>query len=328
MVPGVSSGDLGESRRFLDRIRMQGKYEVAAFYDWEPGDLSRKVVSPTAVRPAARRLIRLCETFQNRMNKGRPVDLLAHSAGTVVVNNAATTIAEAGSPVRFRHVLLLGTALKAEEPLQNLKAVSAGVLNVHSASDKVNRNINRRMGRLSALEGGSYRNLRMDRSLGGRIVRHHVFLSSNPENWRQYGTFLATGQWPTPNPALPVEDHPVDDLHGLTLWVGQQPDEADHSVREMLPNWLSHSDPEVVYYAVALAGILKAKSLGPTMKTLLADKRRPVYLRKEIYQALGNFEDGAYIDFLRSARKRDRACDEVIRDVLRALKRKRVESIR
>ena len=36
---------------------------------------------------------------------------------------------------------------------------------------------------------------------------------------------------------------------------------------------------------------------------------------KEIYQAFGNFEDGAYVDFLRAARKQDRACDEEIRDV-------------
>ncbi len=328
MIPGVSSGDLDEGCRFLDQVRVQGEQDVAIFYNWEADTLARKVVSPAAVDPAASRLITLCETFQKGTGERKPIDILAHSAGSVVVNKAAVAIDQTGSPLRFRHVLLLGTALAADEPLHSLKKVSTSVLNLHSTYDKVNRNINNQLGRLSALGSGAYRNLRMDRSLGGRIIRHYVFLSSNPENWLQYGTYLGSGEWPQPDPALPREDGQPGSLHGLTLWVGEHPDKPHREVRAMLPKWLNHPDPQARYYAVALAGLLQERSLGPAMKTLLEDERTPVYLRKEIYQALGNLDDGTYVDFLRSSRNSDRACDEEIRDVLRTLKRERVEAVR
>jgi hypothetical protein len=110
--------------------------------------------------------------------------------------------------------------------------------------------------------------------------------------------------------------------------VRERRDEAHGGVGQKLPEWLEHPDPDVKYYAVILAGLLKAQAHVPAMKALLAAAPTPAYLRKEIYQAFGNFEDGAYIDFLQSARKSDRACDEEIRDVLRALKRERIEAIR
>lgn len=327
MIPGVSSGDLDENCRFVDQVRIRGQQDVAIFYDWESRNPGRKVVSPTAVDPAAKRLLALFETFQTETAR-KSLDILAHSAGTVVVNKTAMAIDQKRSPVRFRHVLLLGTALDAYEPLHSLKGASASVLNLHSAHDKVNRNVNDRLGRLSALEGGPYRNLSMDRSLGGRLVRHYVFLASNPENWLQYGTYLAGGKWPQPNPTLSGDAIQPDSLHALTLWVREHPDDSHRKVLEMLPRWIQHPEPEVRYYAVILAGLLQAKSLGPTMKALLEEARTPVYLRKEIYQALGNLKDGAYVDSLRAAYKSDRACTEEIRDVLDALKRERIEALR
>jgi len=328
MLPGVSSGDMEESCGFLDSVRIRGKYPVAVFYDWQPWNPGRKLVSPTAVGPAASRLVRLCEAFRNTGTGQKHIDLLAHSAGTVVVNKAALSIAETGSPVRFRHVLFLGTALDADEPLGGLKRVSSGVLNAHSAYDKVNRNINDRLGHLSSLDGGSYRNLRMDRTMGGRIVRHYVFLASNPENWFQYGSYLATGQWPDPNPDVPGDNCGPDDLHRLALWVLERREEHYPEVKAMLPVWLGGRNPEVRYYAALLAGRIKVKSLAPVLQTILADETMPVYLRKEIYQAFGNFEDGVYVDFLRSARKEDEDCAEELRDVLRDLKRKRIRPVR
>ena len=326
MIPGVSSGDLDESGRFLDRVRIQGRQEAALFLDWDANKLARTVVAPAAVDPAARRLIAICETFRDGPADKTGVDILAHSAGTVVLNKAARAIVDTGSSVRFRHVLLLGTALDADEPLDSLKQVSAGVLNLHSAHDKVNRNVNDRLGRLSALEGGAYRNIPMDRSLGGRLIRHGVFLASNPENELQYGLYLGSGQWPEPAPWRAEDRLQPAALHALALWVRAHPDVAHGEILARLPEWLRHPEPQVRYYAVVLAGLLQAKSLGPALKTLLADARTPVYLRKEIYQALGNFKDGAEVEFLRAARQTDRACGEELRDVLRALKRARVEA--
>ena len=328
MIPGITSGDLDENCRFLERVRAQGAQAVALFYDWEAHNLARKVAAPAAVDPAAEKLLALCAAFQAGAGGWKSIDILAHSAGTVVVNKAAHTAARTGSPVRFRHVLLLGTALAADEPLDELKAMSASVLNLHSAHDKVNRNINDQLGRLSALEGGAYRNFRMDHSLGGRLIRHYVFLSSDPENWRQYGTYLAGGEWPPPDPALPGADAAPARLHGLAQWVQAHPDEPRPDIRAALPEWLGQADPEARYYAVILAGLLREQALGPALTNLLAADPAPVYLRKEIYQALGNLRNGVYIDLLKSSRRSDRACAGEIRDVLRSLKRQRIEPVR
>lgn len=325
MIPGISSGDIDANCKFLEQVRSRGKHDVAMFYDWEAGNLTRKVVSPTAVDPAATRLIKLCEKFQKDK---KSIDLLAHSAGTVVVNKAAMEMDEKSSDVKFRHVLLLGTALSEDEPLAELKAVSQSILNVHSAFDKINRNVSGSLGSLSSLDSDVYRNLSMDHSLSGRLVRHYVFLSSDPENWLQYGTYLGTVKWPKASQEVPGEDGRAEDLHRLSMSVKKQSVEPHAAIKEMLPKWLNHSDPEIKYYAVIMAGLLKETTLGPSMKDLLKDKGTPVYLRKEIYQAFGNFEDGHYVDFLRSARKQDPDCDEVIRDVARELKRKRIAPIR
>jgi hypothetical protein len=168
----------------------------------------------------------------------------------------------------------------------------------------------------------------MDHSLGGRIMRHHVFLSSNPENWLQYGLYLSTGRLPEAK-GLPLgKDYRLHDLHRLTLRVKAHPEEQYDELRRLLPKLLADPDPEVVYYGVILTGLLKVAQLAPPMKAILANKQTPVYLRKDIYQALGNLEDGRQVDFLRGARRLDRPCDEEIRDVVRALKRKRIAPIR
>lgn len=328
MIPGVSSGDLTESCQFLNQVRIQGGYEVAMFYDWEAGDLSRKVVSPTAVGSAARRLVKLYRTFQKEAGKEKSIDLLAHSAGTVVVNKTAKEIVNSGSSIRFRRILFLGTALGADEKLDALKTISGAVLNVHSAYDKVNRNINDRIGKLSALHGGNYRNHRMDHSLSGRIMRHYVFLSSNPENWLQYGHYLGTGEWLEGKSYIPDNDYRIGDLHKLALWIKAHPNQPNDELKGTLLRLLNHSDPKIRYYGLIIIGLLKTKSLTSDIKTLLEDKQMPVYVRKEVYQALGNFEDGHHVDFLRRARKLDPPCDEEIRDIVRKLKRKRVEPIR
>jgi hypothetical protein len=328
MIPGISSGDLEESKRFLDRIRNHAGYKLAIFYDWEHLNPSRKVVSPTATLSAAKRLIKLCEVFQKEAGKVKQIDILAHSAGTVVVNKTAVTIASKRSSVRLRNVLLLGTALGADEHLDDLLSVSESVLNVHSAYDKINRNINDQIGELSELKGETHRNLRMDHTLGGRIMRHYVFLSYNPENWVQYGYYLRSGQWPEPRLLKNWNDYQLDDLHRLTLWVKEYPDESPEGMKQLLPDLLSNNDKDVKYYGVILAGLLKMRTLAPAMKAILEDEQSPVYLRKDVYQALGNLEDGHHVYYLKRARKLDPPCGEEIRDVLRALKRKRVEPIR
>ncbi|NQU12112.1 hypothetical protein HQ590_15055 [bacterium] len=328
MVPGVSSGHRPSSRRFLDQVRRQAGHDLAVFYDWGKGTLARRLVAPMATATAATRLIELGQTFQHGAGDSRPIDLLAHSAGTVVLNKAALEIVRTRRSVRFRHVLLLGTALDADAPLAALQAVSARVLNVHSAYDKVNRNINDRLGRLPALKGGPGGNRRLDTSLSGRLMRHHVFLASDPENWIRHGGYLATGQWPVPELVAVGEASRPEDLHRLALWVKTHPDQPAAAVARAVPAWLAADDLRIRYYGVVLAGLLRLRSLGPALKTMLAAGEIPVWLRKEIYQALGNLEDGRLVDFLRQARDRDPDCDEEIRDVLRALKRRRIEPVR
>lgn len=328
MVPGVSSGDFEDTCRFLEQVRVHSGHERAVLYDWQPGSLGRKVVSPSATEPAAERLISLCAIAQKEGKARADIDLLAHSAGTVVVNKAAIEIVEADAAVRFRHVLLLGTALDAAEPLAELKSVSRGVLNLHSAFDKINRNINDRLGLLPALDSDRYRNVRMDHSLSGRIMRHYVFLSRNPENRLQYGEYLARGTWPQAELLRNGEELRAYSLHRTAQWVKAHPDGPYDRVRRLVVRSLKHSDEQVRYYGVIMAGLLGMKSQALSLKAMLDKDSTPVCIRKEVYQALGNLKDGQHVDFLRHARDRDPECGEVIRDALRSLKRQRIMPIR
>ncbi len=92
-----------------------------------------------------------------------------------------------------------------------------------------------------------------------------------------------------------------------------------------MPFLLADADPAVRYYAVIMTGLLKLTAHAATLQAIAAAQNQPVYLRKEAYQALGNLADGDQVEFLRLARQRDPACAVEIRDVLRALKRQRIE---
>jgi len=332
MIPGISSGDIPANTRFLDAIRVRAGHDLALFYDWQPGTIGRKTVAPSATEPAGERLAELCERFLDN-GTGRTIDLFAHSAGTVVVNKAATHIRATGSRARFRHVLFVGTALDAAEPLAALKAVSASIVNCHSAFDKVNRNINDKEGVLPALRGARWHNVRMDHTLGGRIVRHYVFLSDDPENRIQYAHFLRWGKWPERGGLPPADRCTAERLHCYALTTVHTKERlrrpyAQRETRRLFARriapLLAHDDPEIAYYAVLLSGRFKVPGVTETLRGMLRDTRHPVYLRREIYQALGNMEDPEQVQFLREARDADPACDEVIRDVVRELKRKRI----
>ncbi|MBN1257581.1 MAG: hypothetical protein JXA52_07735 [Planctomycetes bacterium] len=330
MIPGISSGDLEESCRFLGQVRAQGGQDLAVFYNWGGLDFTRSIASTTSTANAASGLIGLCRQFLGEASGNRTVDILAHSAGTIIVNKAAVQIRESYSPVRFRQVLFLGTPHDPEVNLDALKSVSDSVLNIFSDYDKINRNVSSNSGVLADLEGGAYRNLRMDTSLGGRRIRHYAFLKNNPENWVQYGGYLQTGQWPRPA-APPIE--PVDSvelLHGVAIWIksGSAGDNNLNDLHQLIKQSLAHPNPEVEYYSVILTGLLKASTFTPQLKSILDKQETPTYLRAEIYQALGNFEDGKQIHFLQRARKQDKECSEEIRDVLREFKLKRIRPVR
>lgn len=114
---------------------------MAVFLDWGHLDPTRKVVSPLATAKAAEDLAALCQLIDANSPSTVTFDLLAHSAGTVVANKAAIRAQEAGQSVHFRHILLLGTPHDPGVDLTALKAVSRAILNIHSAYDKINRNI-------------------------------------------------------------------------------------------------------------------------------------------------------------------------------------------
>jgi hypothetical protein len=329
MIPGISSGNISESRQFLNHIRAAGHYKQAIFYDWKTGTLFRKTMLPSITQQAAERLIEICKIFQeNKSDKEKTIDLIAHSAGTVIINKAAAEIMNTKSPVRFRNILFLGTPLYVNTSLDNLKSVSTIVLNVHSAFDKINRNINQQLGRLAELNSDHYKNLQIDYSISGRIIRHDVFLASNPENWINYSNYLSQGSWPEPIQVTVDKNFKVESLHRQTMWLKDHPAEQHKYSLKLLQELLMHKDYKIKYYGVIITGILQRNKFAPTLKNILKDKAAPVYLRKEIYQALGNFEDGRQILFLKDLRKRDALCKEEIRDILRALKRKRIRPIR
>jgi hypothetical protein len=329
MIPGISSGNINESRQFLNHIRATGHYKQAILYDWKTGTLFRKTMLPSITRQAAERLIEICKIFQqNESGKKKTIDLIAHSAGTVIVNKAASEIVNIKSPIRFRNVLFLGTPLYLNTSLDNLKSVSTTVLNVHSAFDKINRNINQQLGVLTELDNEFYKNLQLDYSISGRIMRHSTFLASNPENWINYSNYLSQGSWPESIKTTVEENIKINNLNRQAMWLKEHPDEQDKYSNELLQKLLMHKNYEIKYYGVIITGILKRKQFAPTLKNILKDKKAPVYLRKEIYQALGNFEDGRQVLFLKDLRKRDSLCQEEIRDILRALKRKRIRPIR
>lgn len=313
MIPGIRSGEVARQEQFLRNIQRFGGQEATWFFDWGGLNPGRTVVSPTATIPAAKRLNAMLARW---WSEGKTVDILAHSAGTVVLNRMA--LLNRG-PHRFRHILFLGTPHDPGVDLSALRAQSKAILNLHSSFDKINRNVSDNDGVLKDLSGGPYRNRDHSTSLGGRLVRHYVFLNDTPENWVGYGHYFRTGTWPAPasevSPPLTV---PALDA----LARGPRPGPA---VAETVVNTaLTSEDPVLKTYGAILVGQSGMQSAIPALKMLAAAKTSPVYLRTEAYQAIGNLKDPTCLQFLRLARKQDRACDEVLRDILRQWKRERI----
>jgi len=328
MVPGISSGDRAQSCRLLEAVRGDAPDALGIFYEWGGGDPTRKVASPLATARAGASLARLLAMPADGAGEGCVIDVIAHSAGTIVINKAAGDLREARAPVRLRHVLFLGTPHDPGVDLTALKSRSAAVLNVHSAYDKINRNVSDDLGHLQALPGGGYWNVRMDTSLGGRLIRHYAFLEDNPENRVQYRAFLDRGTWPEALPLPAQVDGKLDCERLQRFACGLRAAVPDPALRDACLPWtdacLAAADPACVYYGVLFAGILRERSRADALKAVLARPEAPGYLRREVYPALGNLERPEDVRFLLRKRGEDPEGGEVLRDVLRALKRNRI----
>lgn len=331
MVPGISSGDLGKQSRFLAQVRLRSGADLAVFQHWGHTDPTRKIASPLATAQAARDLATLCKRVWSGGKKGATIDLLAHSAGTIIVNKAATQLRREQSSVRFRHVLFLGTPHDPHVDLSALKQMSRAVLNIHSAYDKINRNVSGNIGLLHGLSHKPYWNLRLDTSLGGRRMRHYTFLEHTPENWLQYGGFLHSGQWPLPRTIANAAGGDPDTLYRLAVWVraGQLTPAEQARVLALAQKSLTHSEVEIRYYGALLLGLSGDSSAARAgLKAALGQSDAPAYLRREIYQALGAIANPQDLRYLQRARKTDPASGDVLRDVLRDWKRRRIRPVR
>ncbi len=320
LVPGVEDLPVGHRTVLLEQIRQRADCELALYYDWGQG-LGRRIAFDAATDGAAHGLADWLA------GPGRPprVHVLAHSAGTVVVNKAARLLAawEAPATVRFDRVLFCGTPLRANEPLAALRARSASVLNCFSRLDKVSRNLNAAGGRLSAL--GEAGNAWLSRSLGGRLMRHDGFLANDPETWLRYGWYFRHGVLPPARVNRPLRDRPSDWWSLAAAVVAGVPGSRVHAAlaaERILRR--GEAGAEALYYAALLAGLARQDDLAEQLIALLARPGNPAYLRREIYRAITNLRDGRHIGFLRWARKRDPVARVVTRDCLRELKRLRV----
>ncbi|NCC50608.1 MAG: hypothetical protein EOM20_05265 [Spartobacteria bacterium] len=328
MIPGISSGHMDDNRAFLERIQQESGHDLAVFYDWEAGNLTRKIAMFSTTDAGAAHLVDLLATIQGTRETPVTVDVIAHSIGSVLLNKAAVLSVHQNAGITFRHVLLMGTALDTGEALEDLKYSSASILNLHSAYDKVNRSINHNLGFLEELDSGVYTNLRIDYSLSGRIMRHYTFLETSPETALPYGHYLRTGAWPEDTGTMEATLRAPSDVYLLCRRVRDDPACAPGDLANAIPDLLSDPRPDIQYFGLILAGLTDATNQLSVIMEALEAPETPAYVRKEAYQALGNFEDGGLILFLKRARKRDDDCQEEIRDILRALKRKRVERTR
>ena len=326
MIPGISSGDVAASCRLLQHLVNEEPASRGIFYDWGGGDPMRKVASPIATERAGGDVLALCSALPGPDGQRPIIDILAHSAGTIIANKAANRLAREGGTLRFRHVLFLGTPHDANVDLTALKAASDAIVNVHSNNDKINRTISDNMGRLNQLPGGPYRNVRMDTSLSGRIIRHYTFLTDTPENWHQYGTFLADGTWPEAGaiPSAPCSD--VGRLHGAALSLQTQPptEKSQTAGIHLALSCLESDNVQVKTYGAILAAILKDQTLLDPLKRELEKMECPPYLQNEILQAMGNMATPEMVRYLQRQRKTSPESAEVLRDVLRRLKQERI----
>ena len=330
MVPGISSGDLEEQSQFLAQVRLGSDADLAVFQHWGHTDLARRIASPLATAQAGSALATLCEQIWADGGRNATIDLLAHSAGTIVVNKAAMQLRQEASPVRFRHVLFLGTPHDPNVDLNALKRMSKAILNLHSAYDKINRNVSGDTGLLHALGNKPYWNRRMDMSLGGRRIRHDAFLEHTPENWSSYSHFLRSGEWPLPQAISVSSGRTPAALYRIARWIrsGHMMPAEQTAVFTLARKSLSHPEAEIRYYGALLMGLLGDADSCPLLKTALERSDAPLYLRREIYQALGSIARPQDLRYLQRARKTDPASGDVLRDVLRDWKRRRIRPVR
>ncbi len=330
MIPGISSGELEEQSRFLGQLRLRNGADLAIFQDWGRLDPTRKIASATATAQAAENLAFLCKRIWGGNPQGVTIDILAHSAGTIIANKAAILLRQERFPGHFRHVLFLGTPHDTNVDLGALKELSRAVLNVCSGFDKINRDVSGELGWLQALDQPPYWNLRLDTSLGGRRIRHYAFLENTPENWLQYGFFLRSGDWPSPQALAGKTTQNPEALYRVAAWAKSTAlSEAQQAeVLAFARECVSHGDIEVRYYGVALMGMVGDSSCRTQLKAILEQSDTPGYLRREIYQALGTIADPEDIRYLQRARKSDSTSGDVLRDVLRDYKINRIRPTR
>lgn len=326
MIPGISSGDLEQQGRFLSELRQRSGADVAIFLDWGQHDPTRKMASAQATSRAADELAALCRLLHDRTRDGATVDLLAHSAGTIVANKASQRLGK--TSVRWRHVVFLGTPHDPEADIAALLRISRAVVNIHSCYDKINRNVSGDGGRLQALTGEPYWNQQLDTSLGGRQIRHDSFLENTPENWCQYAHVLKHGTWPKPLGEWGDAGSTPEDLYRIAAWVRANKTDARKHPRtaELIDNSLRDANPEIQTYGALLAGLLANPSFRKPLKRLLENDESHVYLRREIYRALGTIGDPDDLRYLQQRRKSDPESGDALRDVLREWKWNRIRT--
>ncbi|MHC4885872.1 MAG: HEAT repeat domain-containing protein [Planctomycetota bacterium] len=225
--------------------------------------------------------------------------------------------------IRFGRTLLLGTPHDPAVDLEALKAMSKSVLNVRSAYDKINRNVSNELAELRALDGYPFWNQRMDKTLGGRLVRHYVFLEPTPENVVQYGTYLKRGRWPEAQRLDGKAVMDVEALHGFALWLQKHgilgtEELYKHLALEAL------KARDTAYYGALLLGQIGGEGAREALKEVLEKEGTSVLVRREIYQALGNLADARDLRYLQRRRKQDEGAGDVLRDVLREWKQRRI----
>ncbi len=326
LVPGVSSGDVQTQGRFLAQLRVRTAAQVAVFHHWGGSDPTRRMAAPMATTNAAETLAAFCQAVSRESADGPHIDVMAHSAGTIVVNKMALHLAATNSPVRLRHVLFLGTPHDPSVDLRALKERCDALVNVHSAFDKINRNVSGDGGALAALPTPPFWNRSMDTSLGGRRMRHYTFLENTPENRVQYSGFLRTGRWLSPAALSAATSLTALGLHRHAMQIKM----ADPAARQemvtlpLLQRCLPHPHEEIRYYGALLAGLSRNNDARPLLKASLEAPGQPAAVRRELYQALGRIANPRDLRYLQQRRKSDPAAGDVLRDVLRDWKRKRI----
>ncbi|MFW5829438.1 MAG: HEAT repeat domain-containing protein [Planctomycetota bacterium] len=327
-IPGVETGSIEDALRWLDHVRRAGGYGCAILLDWQAGNAWRRLLTPGVTAVGAEEFLD-CLTWVRARQADAVIDVLAHSGGTVVLTKAAAAAASPG--LDLRHVLLLGTPHSAEDVVDPLLRQTAVVRNVWSRHDAINRRLAAGDGRLPDLRDSPvHGNTEISSTIAGRPVRHETVLEDGPDMARHWGLFLSSGHLPQPEPWVvgPVRIDGEDDLarlHRAVLALREQPDTEQPALHAALPTLLFHPDLEARAYAVMAVGLLKDIRFLPGLRRLLQDPETPAWLRRTVYRAFGNLRLPELVEDLRWAREHDPANAVVTRDLLRELKRERIE---